>query len=87
MGRPLSAEEVGTRLRARFGDGVEVSDVSGQAVAVVPSATYRDAVRFLRDEPDLACDFCDFTGGVDLGEDGLEVITQLFSRRTTTRCG
>jgi NADH-quinone oxidoreductase subunit C len=79
VGRPLSAEEVGTRLRARFGDGVEVSDAFGQAVAVVPRETYRDAVRFLRDEPDLACDFCDFTGGVDLGEDGLEVVTQLFS--------
>jgi hypothetical protein len=59
---------VGIRLRARFGDGVAVSDVFGHAVADVGAAEYRDVVRFLRDEPDLACDFCDFTGGVDLGE-------------------
>ena len=79
MGRPLSAEEVGTRLRARFGDGVDVVDAFGHAVAVVPSEDYRDVVRFLRDEPDLACDFCDFTGGVDLGSDGFEVVTHLTS--------
>lgn len=79
MGRPLSAEEVGTRLRARFGDGIEVTDVFGHASASVPAADYRDVVRFLRDEPDIACDFCDFTCGVDRGEAGFEVITHLFS--------
>ena len=79
MGRPLSAEEVGTRLRARFGDGVEVTDAFGHAVAVVDRADYHEVIRYLRDEPDLACDFCDFTGGVDLGTDGLEVVTHLTS--------
>ncbi len=79
MGRPLSSEEVGSRLRARFGDGVEVSDSFGHAVAVVPREMYHDAVRFCRDEPDIACDFCDFTGAVDLGDAGLEVITHLYS--------
>jgi NADH-quinone oxidoreductase subunit C len=79
VGRPLSAEEVGTRLRARFGDAVSVEDVFGHAVAQVPVSAYRDVIRFLRDEPDLACDFCDFTGGVDRGEDGLEVVTHVFS--------
>jgi NADH-quinone oxidoreductase subunit C len=77
--RALSAEEVGTRLRARFGDGVEVSDAFGHAVANVPADVYREVVRFLRDEPEFACDFCDFTGGVDRGEAGFEVVTHLFS--------
>ena len=37
-------------------------------------------MRFLRDDPDFACDYCDFTGGVDWGpEGGFEVITHLFS--------
>jgi NADH-quinone oxidoreductase subunit C len=80
VGRPLSPDEVGTRLRARFGDGVDVVDGFGHAVATVPTDRYRDVVRFLRDEPDIACDFCDFTAAVDLGlEEGFEVVTHLFS--------
>ena len=51
MGRPLSTEEVGSRLRARFGDDVEVVDTFGHAVATVPSSSYHDVVRFLRDDP------------------------------------
>ena len=79
MGRPLSAEDVGTRLRARFGDAVQVQDVFGHAVADVPRGSYRDVVAFCRDEPELACDFCDFTAGVDRGADGLQVVTHLHS--------
>ena len=80
MGRPLSAEEVGSRVRARFGDDVDVVETLGQPVATVATDRYHDLVRFLRDEPELACDFCDFTGGVDLGpERGFEVVTQLTS--------
>jgi NADH-quinone oxidoreductase subunit C len=80
VGRPLSAEEVGTRLRARFGDDVDVVDSFGHAVATVPVERYRDIVRFLRDDPGFACDYCDFTSGVDYGEEqGFEVVTHLFS--------
>jgi NADH-quinone oxidoreductase subunit C len=80
VGRPLSAEEVGTRLRARFGDDVDVVDTFGHAVATVPADRYRDIVRFLRDDPGFACDYCDFTSGVDYGEkQGFEVVTHLFS--------
>jgi NADH-quinone oxidoreductase subunit C len=80
VGRPLSAEEVGTRLRARFGDDVEVVDSFGHAVATVPTDRYRDVVRFLRDDPGFACDYCDFTSGVDYGQErGFEVVTHLFS--------
>jgi NADH-quinone oxidoreductase subunit C len=80
VGRPLSAEEVGSRVRARFGDDVEVVESFGQAIATVSVDRYHDLVRFLRDEPEFGCDFCDFTGGVDLGPDrGFEVVTQLTS--------
>jgi NADH-quinone oxidoreductase subunit C len=80
VGRPLSAEEVGSRVRARFGDDVDVSERFGQATATVAVDRYHDLVRFLRDEPEFACDFCDFTGGVDLGpERGFEVVTELIS--------
>jgi len=49
-------------LRARFGDDVEVGDAFGHAVATVSVDRYHDAVRYCRDEPEIGCDFCDFTG-------------------------
>jgi NADH-quinone oxidoreductase subunit C len=80
VGRPLSPEEAGSRLRARFGDDVEVAETVGQLVATVSLERYHDAVRFARDEPELGCDYCDFTGAVDLGpEGGFELVTQLYS--------
>jgi NADH-quinone oxidoreductase subunit C len=68
-------------LRARFGeDVVAFEEQHGHAVATVTPATYRDVCRFLRDDPDLSCDYCDFTAGVDFGPDrGFEVVTHLFS--------
>jgi NADH-quinone oxidoreductase subunit C len=80
VARPLSAEEVGPRLRARFGDEVEVVDAYGHAVATIPADRYHDVVQLLRDDPDFACDYCDFTTAVDHGlEGGFEVVTHLFS--------
>ena len=80
MARRLSPDDLGSRLRARFGDDVEVADSFGHALATVPVERYHDAVRFCRDEPEFGCDFCDFTGGVDLGpERGFEVVTELIS--------
>ncbi len=80
MGRPLSADEVATRLQARFGDDVDVVDTFGHAVVTVPTERYRDIVRFLRDDPGFACDYCDFSSGVDYGlERGFEVVTHLYS--------
>jgi len=80
VARALSADDVAARLRARFGDGVEVVDQHGHAVATVPADRYKEIVRFCRDEPELACDYCEFTAAVDFGpERGFEVITHLYS--------
>jgi NADH-quinone oxidoreductase subunit C len=78
--RPLPPPEVETRLRARFGDDVlSFEDQHGHAVVSVTPARYREMAAFLRDDPDLACDYCDFTAGVDFGDGGVEVVTHLFS--------
>jgi NADH-quinone oxidoreductase subunit C len=80
VGRRLSPDDLGSRLRARFGDDVEVADAFGDAVATVPVDRYHDAVRFCRDEPEFGCSYCDFTSAVDRGpEAGFEVVTQLYS--------
>jgi NADH-quinone oxidoreductase subunit C len=77
----LSPEDVASRLRARFGDDVlAFEEQHGHAVATVTLARYHDVCRFLRDEPDLDCTYCDFTGGVDFGPDrGFEVVSHLYS--------
>jgi NADH-quinone oxidoreductase subunit C len=77
---PLPPPEVETRLRAQFGDDVVTfEDSFGDAVVTVAAPRYRELVTFLRDDPGLACDYCDFTSGLDLGEDGMEVVTHLYS--------
>jgi NADH-quinone oxidoreductase subunit C len=76
----LSPEDLGSRLRARFGESVEVTDAFGHAVATVPVERYHEAVQYCRDEPAFGCDYCDFTAGVDLGpEGGFAVVTHLYS--------
>ena len=54
-------------------------DQHGHAVVTVSIERYRELVAFLRDEPELACDYCDFTAGVDYGEEGIDVVTHVFS--------
>jgi NADH-quinone oxidoreductase subunit C len=79
--RSLSPPDVESRLRAQFGDDITgFADQTGHAVATVTPGIYRDVCRFLRDEPDFSCDYCDFTSGVDWGPDrGFEVVTHLYS--------
>jgi NADH-quinone oxidoreductase subunit C len=78
--RPLQPAEVGERLRAQFGDDVlDVQDQFGHAVVTVSVSRYRDIAVFLRDDPDLALDFFDFTGAVDFEEEGIEIVTHLAS--------
>ena len=77
---PLPPPEVESRLRAQFGEDIlEFQDQSGHAVATIPAERYREIATFLRDEPDLALDYCDFSSGVDFGEQGFEVVTHLYS--------
>jgi NADH-quinone oxidoreductase subunit C len=77
--RPLPPAEIESRLRARFGDDIlAFEDQYGHAVASVPRQRYHDVVSFLRDEPDLACDYLDFTAGVDF-DDRFEIVTHLHS--------
>ena len=79
-GRPLTSTEMGDRLRAQFGDDIQsVDDDFGHVVVTVAPGRYTELARFLRDEPDFALDFFDFTGGVDLGDRGFQVITHLYS--------
>jgi NADH-quinone oxidoreductase subunit C len=81
--RPLPPPEVEARLRARFGDDLlSFEDQHGHSVVAVAPERYREVVTYLRDEPELDCDFCDFTAGVDHAAEGLEVVTHLTS---TTR--
>ncbi len=80
--RPLPPPDVESRLRAQFGDDIlEFGDQFGDAVATVSAARYREIVTFLRNEPDLAFDYLDFTAGVDYQDQGFEVVTHLFSIR------
>jgi len=77
--RPLPSPDVEARLRARFGDAVEAfEEQHGHAVVRVSRDRYHDAVRFLRDEPELDCDYLDFSAGVDF-DDRFEVVTHVHS--------
>jgi NADH-quinone oxidoreductase subunit C len=78
--RPLPPPEVESRLRAQFGDDVVAfEDQFGHAVVAVTPERYKELVTFLRNEPEFACDYCEFTGAVDFGDEGMEVVTHLFS--------
>ena len=79
-GRPLQPSEIGDRLRAQFGDDIAgVTDQFGHAVVSVTPERYQEVARFLRDDPDLSLDYLDFTAGVDLGDEGFQVLTHLAS--------
>ena len=69
-----------SRLRAQFGDDVvSFEEQHGHSVVAVTPSRYRELVTFLRNEPEFDCDYCDFTSAVDFGEEGMEVVTHLFS--------
>ncbi|HZB02848.1 MAG TPA: NADH-quinone oxidoreductase subunit C [Actinomycetota bacterium] len=77
---PLPATDITERLRARFGqDVLEASDALGQAWIRVGPERYREVVETLRDDEEFACDYLDFVAGVDRGEDGFDVVAQLYS--------
>ncbi len=77
---PLAAADLIQRLRAQFGDDVlEAEESHGQAVVRIAPGRYRELATALRDDPELAFDFFDFTCAVDWQEEGFDVVTQLFS--------
>jgi NADH-quinone oxidoreductase subunit C len=77
---PLPAAEIVRRLQARFGEELpEATDTLDQAVVRVTPERYRELVQTLRDDAEFAFDFIDFVGGVDRGEEGFDVVTQLWS--------
>ena len=79
---PLPATEIGERIRSRFGEDVlESSDALGQAAIRIAPQRYRELIQTLRDDSEFACDFLDFVGGVDRGEEGFDVVVQLYSTR------
>jgi NADH-quinone oxidoreductase subunit C len=87
--RSLSPAEIGDRLRARFGDDVlGVEDVHGHAVATVTPARWVEVATFLRDEPDLDCDYFDFLSAVDRTpkDGGFEVVAHVTSIRHNHHC-
>ena len=78
--RPLSAPDIAARLRARFGDELlEADEQHGHAVVRVTAPRYHETVAFLRDDPELAFDFCDFVTVVDRQDDGFEIVTHVAS--------
>ena len=82
----LAPAEIGSRLRARFGDDVpEADEVHGDAVVRVSASRYRELIQTLRDDDDLDLDFFDFTTAVDWKEKGFDVVTQLYGTRNGHR--
>jgi NADH-quinone oxidoreductase subunit C len=76
----LPAAEIVRRLRAQFGeDIIESGEPHGQAVVRVTPERYRELIQTLRDDGELAFDFIDFVAGVDVQDEGFDVVTQLFS--------
>ncbi|HEX6262427.1 MAG TPA: NADH-quinone oxidoreductase subunit C, partial [Actinomycetota bacterium] len=77
---PLPARDLIDRLRAQLGDDLtESSDQHGQAAIGVPPARYRETIEWLRDDDELAFDFFDFLTAVDRGDEGFDVVVQLWS--------
>jgi NADH-quinone oxidoreductase subunit C len=78
----LPAAEITGRLRSRFGDDVlEAAEALDQAWVRVSPERYRELIATLRDDDDFDCDFLDFVGGVDRGDEGIDVVVQLWSTR------
>jgi NADH-quinone oxidoreductase subunit C len=79
----LRPADVLERLGAQFGDDIaEQAESHGHVVVKVVPARYHELVTFLRDDPQIGCDFFDYTTAVDRKEAGFEVVTQVTSSTT-----
>lgn len=88
----MTPEEVADRVRTLLTraaglaeDAVTVSRSGGQAHARatvdVPPGSWREALRVVRDDAELACDFFDWLSAVDELADGFDVVAHLWSTR------
>ncbi|WP_434741760.1 NADH-quinone oxidoreductase subunit C [Micromonospora sp. SH-82] len=82
----MTAEEVGQRVVALLAPVEVTASVSGgqgyaRATVDVPLASWRDAVRAVRDDAELACDFFDWLSAVDELAGGFDVVVHLWSVR------
>ncbi|MDG4790040.1 NADH-quinone oxidoreductase subunit C [Micromonospora sp. WMMD1102] len=82
----MTPEQVGDRLATLLADAeTTVGQSGGQAYARatvdVPAGRWRDAVRAVRDDTELACDFFDWLSAVDELDGGFDVVAHLWSTR------
>ena len=76
----LSATELASALRSRFGEDLLEADAAlDEAVVRVGPERYRDLIQTLRDDRELAFDYVDFVSAIDWGERGFDVVVQLWS--------
>jgi NADH-quinone oxidoreductase subunit C len=78
----VEPEAFSERVTQKLGDAVSDVEIRfGQVWAKVAPERVLDAVRPLREDPELACTFFTFLSAVDWQEEGFEVIITLFSLR------
>jgi NADH-quinone oxidoreductase subunit C len=79
----LQPADVVERLAAQFGDDIlDAHESFGHVAVAVEPARYRELAEFVRDDPGIACDFYEYTAGVDRREGGYEVVSQMTSSTT-----
>ncbi|GAA2519691.1 NADH-quinone oxidoreductase subunit C [Pilimelia columellifera] len=80
----MTAQEIGERLASLI-EGASTSVSGGQtfarAVVDVPAERWADALRAVRDDPELSGDFFDWLSAVDEGAEGLALVAHLWSTR------
>ncbi|MGC5019727.1 NADH-quinone oxidoreductase subunit C [Micromonospora sp. DT47] len=82
----MTPEEVGQRVVALLAPVEATASVSGgqsyaRATVDVPCANWSDALRAVRDDDGLACDFFDWLSAVDELAAGFDVVAHLWSTR------
>jgi NADH-quinone oxidoreductase subunit C len=75
----MSPEEICTRLKDRFGDGVTDTVLEAcRPYAVIAAAQWHEVALFLRDDPELGFDFLNCISAIDLlAEDQLGCVYDL----------
>lgn len=78
----VEPEEFSRRVAAKLGERAsEVSLGFGQIVVRLPAEAVADALRTLRESPDLRCEYLTFLSAIDWQNEGFEVVIAVFSLR------